>query len=184
MNPKTALASVLLLVTHLPAWAESVDYSKSEIAFVSRQMNVPVEGRFRKFAARIAFDPKKPAASKAEIDVDLASADTGSDEANAEIGKKPWFNLAVFPKAKFISTGVKPLGPDRYEVRGSLSIKGISRDVIAPFTVKTAGDTRTYEGAFTLLRLQFGIGEGVWSDTETVADEVQVRFRIVTTGNK
>jgi hypothetical protein len=40
----------------------------------------------------------------------------------------------------------------------------------------------TYEGAFTLLRLQFKIGEGVWSDTDTVADEVQVRFRIVATG--
>ncbi len=56
--------------------------------------------------------------------------------------------------------------------------------MIAPFSVKRAGDAVTYEGAFTLKRLQFKIGEGAWSDTETVADEVQVKFRIVTTGNK
>ncbi len=65
-----------------------------------------------------------------------------------------------------------------------LSIKGIGQDITAPFTVKRAGDAATYEGGFTLKRLQFKIGEGAWSDTDTVADEVQVKFRIVTTGNK
>ena len=75
-------------------------------------------------------------------------------------------------------------GPDKYEARGKLSIKGIGQDVVAPFTVKRAGDTVTYEGGFTLKRLQFKIGEGVWSDIETLADEVQVKFRMVTTGNK
>jgi len=30
-----------------------------------------------------------------------------------------------------------------------------------------------------LKRLEYAIGEGPWADVETVADEVQVRFRIV-----
>jgi hypothetical protein len=38
---------------------------------------------------------------------------------------------------------------------------------------------RTVEGHFTLKRLQFKIGEGAWSDTDTVADEVLVRFKFV-----
>ena len=101
-----------------------------------------------------------------------------------EVAKKTWFNTSVFPKAKFTSSAVAQTGPDRYEARGKLSIKGIGQDVSAPFSVKRAGDVVTYEGGFTLKRLQFKIGEGIWSDTETVADEVQVKFRIVTTGNK
>ena len=42
-----------------------------------------------------------------------------------------------------------------------------------------AGGMRTVEGQFPLKRLQFRIGEGAWSDTETVADEVTVRFQFV-----
>jgi polyisoprenoid-binding protein YceI len=167
-----------------PAPADTVDYARSEITFVSKQMNVPVQGRFKKFTAQIAFDPRKLASAKAEIAVDLASVDTGSAEADEEVSKKGWFNTSAFPTAKFSSSAVTQTGPDRYEARGKLSIKGIGQNVIAPFSAKRAGDAVTYEGAFTLKRLQFKIGEGVWSDTETVADEVQVRFRIVATGNK
>ena len=43
---------------------------------------------------------------------------------------------------------------------------------------------RTVEGQFPLRRLQFRIGDGPWSDTETVADEVTVRFRFVIPSTK
>ena len=116
--------------------------------------------------------------------MDLGSVDTGSAEANVEVGKKSWFNIAAFPVASFVSSSVKPVAQDKLEVKGRLSIKGISREVTIPVTVKTTGGSITFDGAFPLLRLQYSIGEGAWSDTDTVADEVQVRFRIVTTGNK
>jgi len=177
--------SLLALMTaSAPASAAAIDYANSEITFVSKQMNVPVQGRFRKFSANIDFDPRKPAAARAQIEVDLASIDTGSQDADAEVGKKAWFNTSVFPTAKFVSGAVTQAGTDKYEAHGKLSIKGIGQDVAAPFTVKRSGNAVTYEGSFTLKRLQFKIGEGIWSDTETVADEVLVKFRIVTVGNK
>jgi polyisoprenoid-binding protein YceI len=184
MRLHALLPFLAVMAISAPATADNVDYGKSEITFVSKQMNVPVQGRFKKFTAQMAFDPRKLASSKAEIAVDLASIDTGSTEADDEVGKKAWFNTSAFPSAKFSSSAVTQSGPDRYETRGKLSIKGISQDVIAPFSVKRNGDVVTYDGAFTIKRLQFKIGDGVWSDTETVADEVQVKFRIVTTGNK
>jgi polyisoprenoid-binding protein YceI len=184
MRLNVLLPFVALMAISAPSAADSVDYAKSEITFVSKQMNVPVQGRFRKFTAQIVFDPTKLASSKAGITVELASIDTGSAEANDEVGKKAWFNTSAFPAATFSSSAVTQTGPDRYEARGKLSIKGIGQDVAAPFSAKRAGDVTTYEGGFTLKRLQFKIGEGIWSDTETVADEVQVKFRIVTTGKK
>jgi polyisoprenoid-binding protein YceI len=162
----------------------AIDPAGSEIRFVSTQMNVPVEGRFRRFTGKLDFDPARAAASRAEIEVDLNSIDTGSDEADTEVKTKGWFNIAVFPTAKFVSSSVKPAGAGRYEVAGKLTIKGKSMDVTAPVTVRQDGASTVFEGGFTLLRLQFGIGEGVWSDTETVANEVQVRFRLVGLGRK
>lgn len=173
-----------LLALGMPAAAATVDYAKSEISFISKQMNVPVQGRFRKFTAQVDFDAKKLEAARAQMEVELASVDTGSTEADAEVVKKGWFNTSAFPTAKFVSTSVRQTAPEKYEARGKLSIKGIGQEVTAPFSVKRSGDVVTYAGEFMIKRLQFKIGEGLWSDTDTVADEVQVKFRIVTTGNK
>ena len=157
---------------------------KSHIRFAFKQMNVPVEGRFRKFDATVSFDPKKPEATKAEFEVDLASIDLGNAEGETEARRKPWLNVDAFPKAKFVASAVKATGPGSYEATGPLTIKGATQNITAPFTLVDAGGMRTVEGQFPLKRLQFKIGEGPWSDTETVADEVTVRFRFVIPSTK
>lgn len=156
----------------------SVLPDKSEIRFVSRQMNVPVEGRFRKFKVQLAFDPARPEAGKTEITIDLSGIDTGNDEVDAEARTRNWFDTRNFPTASFVSTGVKPLGANRFEVAGKLTIKGRTRELNAPVTFKQEGPNAVLEGSLAVKRLQFGIGEGPWGDTDTVADEVQVRFRV------
>ena len=156
----------------------AVDIDKSAIAFVSKQMNVPVEGKFRKFSAQLAFDPAQPSQGRVEVEVDLASIDTGSDEANDEVKSKGWFDVKNHPTARFVSNSVKSLGAGRYEVAGKLTIKGRSKDISAPFTFKPAGPGGVFEGSFALKRLDYGIGEGAWSDTDTVANEVQIKFRL------
>jgi polyisoprenoid-binding protein YceI len=183
--PLAAAAAALALA--LPAFAQppqKVVAEKSHIRFAFKQMNVPVEGSFRKFDATVSFDPKKPEATKAEFEVDLASIDLGNAEGETEARRKPWLNVDAFPKAKFVASSVKATGPGRYEATGPLTIKGASLNVTAPFTLVDAGGTRTVEGQFPLKRLQFKIGEGPWSDTETVADEVTVRFRFVIPSTK
>ena len=174
------LACALLLLPSPAAWAQAaqkIDAAKSSIRFVSKQMGVPVEGRFRKFDATVAFDPKKPEATKADFEVDLASIDLGSEEGETEVKRPLWFDTAKFPKARFALTSLKAAGPGRYEAAGSLTIKNITLPVVAPVSVTESAGVRVVEGQFPMKRLQFRIGEAHWSDTETVADEVLVRFR-------
>jgi polyisoprenoid-binding protein YceI len=151
--------------------------AKSSIRFLTKQMNVPVEGQFRKFDATVAFDPAKPDATKAEFEVELASIDLGNEEGETEARRKLWLNVEAFPKAKFVATTVKSLGSGRFEASGPLTIKGVTHDIVAPFAMSEAAGVRLVEGQFTLKRLQFKIGEGPWSDTDAVADDVLVRFR-------
>lgn len=181
------LAAAATLAAAPPALSQApqkVVAEKSHIRFAFRQMNVPVEGRFRKFDATVSFDPRKPEATKAEFEVDLGSIDLGNAEGETEARRKPWLNVEAFPKAKFVATAVKAAGPGRYEATGPLTIKGATLNITAPFTLVDAGGMRTVEGQFPLRRLQFKIGEGPWSDTETVADEVTVRFKFVIPSTK
>lgn len=172
-----------------PLAAQAVEYSavvanQSAVTFVSKQMNVPVEGKFGKFAVQLTFDPAKPEAARAQLDIELASIDAGSSEANDEVKSKAWFNTKEYPTARFVSTALKSLGGGRFETSGKLTIKGRSRDVTAPFTLKQDGANAWLDGAFILKRLQYGIGEGIWSDIATVADDVQIRFRFLVTPKK
>jgi polyisoprenoid-binding protein YceI len=186
MNAKPAAAAALaaLALAAPLAFAQQKlqPPPQSEISFVSRQMGVPVEGRFRTFNAQVAFDPKKPEASKIGFTVDLASATLGSAEADAELPKQPWFDARKFPQATFQSTGIKPTGPGKYDVAGQLSIKGQPHAVVVPVTLAQNGATTTATGAFTLKRLDYRIGEGEWADTSMVANEVQVKFKLALSG--
>jgi polyisoprenoid-binding protein YceI len=180
-------AFILLAALAAPA-AHAVEYrsvlpKQSSIGFESRQMGVPVKGGFKRFATDMAFDPAKPEAARAKIEIDLASIDAGSSEADDESAGKLWFNRSVYPKATFVASQVRALGANRYEMRGTLTLKGRSRELVVPVTYAPGKNTATFDGAFVLKRLDFGIGEGMWADVATVANEVKVNFRITATGH-
>lgn len=183
MSLLRTLTLTLVALMALPALAQQkLVPAQSEIVFVSRQMGVPIEGRFKKFDAQIAFDPAKPATSKIAFTVDTGSASLGVPETDAELPKPVWFNVPKFPQASFQSTAVKGLGSGKFEVAGKLTIKGNSHDVLVPVQLTQSGGTTTATGTFTIKRLVFKIGEAEWSDTSMVADDVQVKFKLALTG--
>ena len=161
---------------------QSVNAAGSEIVFVSKQLGVPVEGKFKKFDASVSFDPKKPEAGKINFVIDTGSAAIGAPETDAELPKPEWFNVAKFPKASFESTAIKATGAGKFDVTGKLSIKGNTQNVVVPVSLAQAGAVTTATGAFTLKRLAFKIGDGEWSDTSMVADDVQVKFKLALAG--
>lgn len=185
MTHSTFLATLACtaLLAAAPALAQQkLVPGQSEIAFVSKQMGVPVEGRFTRFDAQVAFDPARPATSKVAFTVDTGSATLGAKETDAELPKPAWFNVPRFPQATFQSTAIKAVGPGKYEVAGKLGIKGASQDVVVPVALTQSGATTVASGSFPIKRLAFRIGENEWADTSMVADEVQVRFRLALTG--
>lgn len=178
-----AAAAASSLLWALPAQAQQkVVPTGSQIGFVSKQMGVPVEGVFKKFDATVAFDPKNPAAGKVAFSIDTGSATLGAPETDAELPKPEWFSVARFPKATFESTSIKAAGPGKFDVAGKLTIKGNAQNVVVPVTLTQAGATTTAAGAFAIKRLAFKIGDGDWSDTSMVADDVQVKFKLALTG--
>lgn len=156
--------------------------AQSDIAFVSKQMGVAMEGHFKKFDAQIAFDPAKPETGKIALSVDIASATLGAPEMDGELPKAIWFNTAKFPQATFQSTSIKGLGGGKFEVSGKLAIKGNTRDAIVPVTLTQSGATTTASGVLTIKRLAFKIGENEWADTSAVADDVQIKFKLALSG--
>lgn len=170
-----ALLAVALAATAAPL---KTDSANSAVNVEFKQMGVTAKAAFRKFAARIDYDPAKPETSRASMEIETASLDVGEAELTREVAKKEWFNSAQYPKATFVSSSIKPAGPGRLNVTGKLSIKGKTGDVSFPLTVKNEAGKQVFEGALPIRRLTYNIGEGEWKDTSMVADEVTIRFRI------
>lgn len=177
-----AVTIILSIGILLPALAQTflkTDQPKSTVSAVFKQLNVPVEARFKKFSAQIEYDPAKPAAAKATVDIDITSFDLGDPDYNKEVLKKEWFNAAQFPKATFVSSVIRPLSSGKFSVSGKLSVKGKKMDVSFPMTVKSEGGGKIFDGALPIKRLMFDIGDGEWKDTDVVADEVIIKFHVV-----
>jgi polyisoprenoid-binding protein YceI len=177
---------VLALALASALSAQAIEYTqvqpdKSAINFVYKQMNVAVDGKFKRFSSQLSFDPAKPTAAKTSFDVELASVDTGAQEGDDEVAGKPWFNTKAFPTAKFVSSSVKALGGNKYEVAGQLNIKGKVQEVVVPATFTAQGKNGVFEGSFIIRRADFSIGEGAWAKFDIVANDVLIKFRITAT---
>lgn len=179
MNKFLAAAALATgLLTGLPAVAQQkLVPAQSEIGFTS-----PVDGKFRRFDAQVAFDPKNLAAAKIGVTVDLASVQFGTPEFDAEAAKPDFFNTKAFPQATFQSTSVKALGGGKFEVAGKFSLKGTTKDVLVPVALTQAGGTTTATGTFAIKRLDHRIGEGDWKDTSLLGNNVQIKFKLALTG--
>jgi polyisoprenoid-binding protein YceI len=175
-------APALLACGLSAAQAAQLNPGGSEIAFTTRQMGVPVEGKFGKFSAQIALDPKKAEAGSVAFAIDTASARFGTAELDAETPKPVWLSAVKFPQATFKSQSIKTVAPGRYEVAGQLTIKGATQNVVVPVQLAQSGSTGTATGQFAIRRLDFKIGEGEWNDTSLLANEVQVRVKLALTG--
>ena len=177
-----ALAAATFDVAHAQPKPATLVAAGSEIAFTTRQMGVPVEGKFGSFSAQIALDPKKPETGSVAFRIDTGSARFGSAELDAEVPTPTWLSVARFPQASFQSIGIKAAGPGKFEVAGKLTIKGSVRDLVVPVQVVQAAGNSTASGSFTIKRLDFKVGEAEWADTSMLANDVQVRFKLVLTG--
>ena len=158
---------------------DRVDTARSTIRFTPVLMGTKTDGSFKKFTAQIRFDPEKPAQAQAKADIDVQSFDIGFDEATDEAMGPNWFNAKQFPKATFTSTQVKALGADRFELSGDLTIRNQTKPVRFPVTLtRESGGQARLDGTLVIKRLDFGLGQGPWAATNTVANDVAVQLRL------
>ncbi|OJU09612.1 MAG: hypothetical protein BGN86_13000 [Caulobacterales bacterium 68-7] len=180
--PVTAVAALAMAGSAFaapPAW--TVNKAASRINFVSSFEGGGFVGQFDRWNAQIAFDAKDLANSKATVSIETASAKTGDGDRDEALPSNDWFASSKFATATFTSISFKSVGGDNYQVAGNLSIKGVSKPVVLPVTIKVAGKTATADGTVNIDRSLFGVGQGQFKGGESVPLQVQVKIHVVAT---
>jgi len=170
-----------MLAVAVPSYAATgwvVDPARSQLTFVATQSGGEFQGRFNRFHADIAFDPKDLAGSRFHVTIETASADTQDETRDKALSGDDFFATGRWPSATFDATRFVAAADGRYEARGRLTIRGISRDVNLLFTFKPApaGRSAVLSGGTTIRRLDFGVGQGEWQDTKWVGNDVRIQF--------
>jgi polyisoprenoid-binding protein YceI len=117
--------------TNAPAAAKwSIDKAHSNVKFTITHMVVSdVDGSFKNFDG--SLEHNKPDFSDAVVNftVDVASIDTDNENRDNHLKSDDFFSAAKYPQMKFTSTSFKPLGGNKFEVNGNLTIKDVTKPV-------------------------------------------------------
>jgi polyisoprenoid-binding protein YceI len=163
------------------ATAWRTDPGRSQLTFHPRLAGGEFECRFERFDASVRFDPADLAHSSLQVVVDLLSARTGDDERDTALQGPDFFSSSRWPQARFTSVRIRALGGDRYEAAGKLTLRNVTREVSLPFRFKRTaggGGSARLEGATSVWRLEFGVGQGEWRGTEWLDDVVRIEFAL------
>ncbi len=190
MNRRTLPLQILVLALLPPLLAAAeptvykVDADHSGVNFSIRHFVSNVSGRFRDFDGVIKYDPQNLAASSVEFTIRAASIDTANNDRDEHLRSKDFFEVAKYPTMTFASTRVVPQDATTLEVTGTLTMHGVTRQVIFPVQLlgtmrAPRGEKAGFEAAFTLNRKEFGISWNNLLDSgPMLGDEVKIRIEI------
>lgn len=164
------------------------DTSKSYVTFKVNHMLTSVTGRFDDVTGKVHFG-EKPEDSHVEINIKTSSIQTGFKYRDEYLKTAAVFDTGKYPDMNFVSD--KIVKTDKgYLALGTLTIKGVSRDIELPFTYKGQdenGSTATFEGEFHLKRSQFKVGNKAVADENglfDISDDVIILFALQVNKNK
>lgn len=155
--------------------------SGGRLGFTARWNGEAVNGSFSRWRAAIRFSPDELAKSTIRVTVDLASADTGDGQRDDSLKGSDFFNVPAQPNAVFSARDIRHLGSDRYEARGTLDLRGVSKPATIRFTLRIDGDRARVTGTARIDRTSFGVGQGEWAATDAIAAGVDIAFSFTAT---
>ncbi|MET0166453.1 MAG: YceI family protein [Steroidobacteraceae bacterium] len=166
---------VLVLGCLVAGWVSAAQWQaaapQSRLTFNAVQAGAEFQGQFKQFTASVTFDPAKPTDCLFDVTIDTTSVDTQDQERDDTLKSADLFDAKRFPQSRYLSKGCTAQG-QQFVSNGKLTLRNVTRDVPITFTF----DGKTLKGSAQVKRLDFGVGQGDWKDTEWVANDVKVGF--------
>jgi len=178
--PLAGVCALLLgvaLRTSAAPGAYAADPGQSRLQFTGIQAGAEFKAVFHKFTATIQFSPDALAAANFDVTIDLNSVDSGDKERDATMRGPDIFDVAHFPTAHYVTHGFTKTA-NGFSAQGALTLHGVTQDVKVDFQFAPAPAGAKLTGGAALKRLNFGVGQGDWKNTEWIGDTVKIDFSL------
>lgn len=164
----------------------TVDAGRSKVEFSVAQTGKFITGKVGAWTATIVLDPANLAAARIDVRLDMRTVSANSRDIDGLMLGPDFLDVKGTPEARFVSEAITAKGGDRYEARGRLTIRGMTRDVVLPFSLQiregpASVHAATARGKIDVKRLDYGVGRGEWAGTTHVANEVTIELSLAAT---
>ncbi len=169
------------------AWTVDASHSTAEFS-VRHLMISTVKGQFGKIEGTVTLDEANPANSEATLTIDATSVDTRSADRDGHLRSADFFDVEQFPNITFKTTKVEPTSSTQARVTGDLTIRGVTKSVIAEVSLEGEGkdpwgnQRRAFRGETKIDRKEWGL---LWNNPlenggVLVSDEVKILVELQT----
>ncbi|MBI2222805.1 MAG: YceI family protein [Acidobacteria bacterium] len=166
--------------------AYAIDRTHSEVLFRVRHLLSRVSGQFRDFSGSITFDPARPENARVAVGIKAASIDTAVADRDGHLKSADFFDVENHPEITFVSDRVVSKGADNFAVGGTLTIRGVARQIELPVTYlgvardPWGNDKLGFEASIRLNRKEFGLTWNAALETGgfLVGDDVDVTLNV------
>ncbi len=186
------MLAICLFSSPAPARGQSweIDPDHSQAVFTIEHVVGYVSGFFNEFNFRdknlestIVFDPENPGEAAIDVVINTWSLQSGVQRRDKHLATREFFDSLTYPVIRFTSKEVDKKGENRFEARGELTIKDVTRTVSVPFTYlgsepnPAPGDDRLkggIRGTITVNRMDYHVGPGKFLQIGLLGDEVRM----------
>jgi polyisoprenoid-binding protein YceI len=168
-------------------WAIDPAHSSAQFS-VKHMMVSTVRGTLGKVTGTIEYDGASPAGIKADVRIDVAGINTGTEARDQDLRSPNFFDVAKYPTLTFKSKRVEPAGQGKFKMTGDLTMHGVTKEVTldvdgpsAP--LKMGPSLRVGASAATKInRRDFGLQYSRMVEAAPiVGDEVQIQIDVEAT---
>jgi len=152
----------------------------SKVHFVIDNFGIATGGDFTGLSGTIKFDPANPVAGDFDVSVDANSINTDIAARDNHLRRSDYLDVKNFPRLLFKSTKISKTNKDGYlYMFGTITIKGVTKEVKFPFTATAKDAGYLFEGSFKLNRRDFNVG----GSSISLSDDLTVTLSIFAKGS-
>lgn len=132
-----------------------INQAESQVAFKAKKLGLlTVNGILEDFTGQIQFDPADLTQSSFDIDIRVATINTGTAKRDEHLKSEDFFAVKTHPKISFKSSTIQK-NDGQYTAIGQLTIMETSREISIPFDFTNG----VFKGAFVVDRLDYNLGK-------------------------
>ena len=182
------LASLVLFsnIVYAEPTEWQLDPLHTRIFFDIKHIFATVRGQFDDMSATLIFDPNNMKASRCDMEVRIKSINTNIQKRDDHLLSDEFFSAEEYPVMKFKTTQVSSMKNNSFELKGKLTIKDVTQDVVIPVIyqgekVHPADPKKLvcgFEGKFTIDRLSYHVGTGKYYKMGAIGKDVDIIITI------
>lgn len=91
-------------------------------------------GRFDKFSGSFSYDAKNLSDSKIEMIIDTTSVNSNHADRDKHLKSADFLEVNKFGQAKFVSSSVSEIADGEIQIKGMLTLHGVSKEIVIKAT--------------------------------------------------